>query len=54
MKGGSPFFEMTIDKQGVFQEAKKGFDFLKLITANTDEPFLIVTVKPFAKFTEVQ
>jgi len=51
LRGGSPLSEMKINKTDIFQE-KKGFEFLKLITASSDEPQLILNVKPFAKLPE--
>jgi hypothetical protein len=33
---------------------KKGFDFLKKLTAATDEPHLLLSVKPQSKLTETQ
>ncbi|TNV88020.1 hypothetical protein FGO68_gene1522 [Halteria grandinella] len=53
LKGGSPFSELKMSKEELFQE-KKGFEFLKKLTAQTEEPALLLSVKPFAKFTELQ
>lgn len=53
LRGGSPFAEMKINKDQVYQE-KKGFDFLKLLTSSSDEGMITLSVKPFAKLTEAQ
>lgn len=52
LKGGSPFSELKMSKEELFQE-KKGFEFLKKLTAQTEEPALLLNLKPFAKFTEL-
>ena len=52
LKGGSPFYEMKIDQADIHQE-KKGFSFLKRSAAGTSEdPLLILTLKPYIKFQE--
>jgi hypothetical protein len=38
-------------KEELFQE-KKGFEFLKKLTANTEDPALLLTIKPLNKLPE--
>ena len=53
LKGGNPFYEMKVNKGEVHQD-KKGFEFLRMLTQQTDEAMLTVNVKPFAKLPEIQ
>lgn len=52
MKGGSFLQEMKVSKGDVHQE-KKGFEFLKMLTASSDnEAVMTVSVKPIGRLSE--
>jgi hypothetical protein len=51
LKGGRVLQEIKISSDQIYQE-KRGFEFLRKLTAASDEPLLTVTIKPFVKLTE--
>ena len=51
LKGGRVLHEVKISQDQIHQE-KKGFEFLRKLTASSDEPLLTISIKPFIKLTE--
>jgi hypothetical protein len=51
LKGGRVLQEVKISQDQIHQE-KKGFEFLRKLTASSDEPLLTISIKPFIKLTE--
>lgn len=51
LKGGSPFSELKMSKEELYQE-KKGFEFLKKLTASSEDPHLLLSLKPLSKLPE--